>query len=173
MKMQVLFSDIAKSGNHYEILDDSWLDAKELPRISPVEARISLVCQGESKVAVQGSLKTVIELVCDRCVNKFGYPVDVNFQLIVEVASDENWQVKELECTTTDLDTVVLAEPVVDLGDILRQQLYLMLPEKKICAKRCKGLCAHCGADLNNDACCCVADVKDSPFAVLAQLNKE
>ena len=171
MKMQVLFTDIAKTGNHYEISDDSWLKEQELPRISPLVAELHLERKGDSRVAVRGFLKTRIQLSCDRCGVQYGYPVNVTFHLILEVPSDESWQIRELECTGEDLDTVLLTEPVVDMADILRQQLYLGLPEKMTCTEECKGLCSQCGADLNKTPCSCVEEVKESPFAILAKLK--
>jgi uncharacterized protein len=171
MKMQVLFTDIANAGNHYEISDDSWLGQQEPSRISPLVADLHLQRKGDSRVAVQGFLKTRIQLTCDRCAVQYGFPVDVNFHLVLEVPSDENWQIRELECTGTDLDTVLLTEPVVDMADILRQQLYLGLPEKMICSEKCKGLCVQCGSNLNTSPCSCVEEVKESPFAILAKLK--
>ncbi len=172
MKTQVQFTDISHAGNRYEISENSWLPQHELKRIAPVAAEINLSRKGNSRVEVHGFLKTVIALVCDRCLADYGFQVDVVFHLILDAASDESWQVKELECSNTDLDTVLLDRPVVDLKEILRQQLYLSLPEKLICSKKCKGLCSHCGTDLNNTQCSCVSEEKASPFAVLAKLKK-
>ena len=171
MKMQVLFADIATGGNHYEISGDSWLEEQELPRISPLMAELHLERKGDSRVAVRGFLKTRVQLSCDRCGVRYGYPVDAAFHLVLEVPSDESWQIRELECSAEDLDTVQLIEPVVDMADILRQQLYLGLPEKMICTEGCKGLCSQCGMDLNKERCNCEEDVKESPFAILAKLN--
>jgi len=172
MKTQVQFVDISHAGNRYEIRDDSWLPQHELKRIAPVEAEINLNRKGDSRVEVRGFLKTVITLVCDRCLADYVFQVDVVFHLILDASSDESWQMKELECSDTDLDTIMLDQPVVDLEEILRQQLYLSLPEKLICSEKCKGLCPHCGTDLNDTQCCCVSEEKVSPFAVLEKLKK-
>jgi uncharacterized protein len=171
MKMQIAFADISKAGNRYEISDDSWSPEQELQRIAPVDAEVSLTRKGDSRVFVRGFLKTEVKLVCDRCVSKYGFLIDVDFHLVLEVSSKESWQIREIECSGTDLDTVLLEKPMVDLGDILRQQLYLSLPEKLICSEQCKGLCPQCGANLNKKVCSCVAEEKESPFALLAKLK--
>jgi uncharacterized protein len=80
--------------------------------------------------------------------------------------------VKDLEYRIPDLDTVILEEPVIDLDDIIRQQLLLALPMKKLCSEQCKGMCLRCGANLNQNACGCDGEPQDSPFAILAQLKK-
>ena len=67
--------------------------------------------------------------------------------------------------------SILLDEPVVDLDDLLRQQLYLSLPVKNLCAEECRGLCPGCGANLNQADCTCGAGEDRSPFAVLRQLQ--
>ena len=43
----------------------------------------------------------------------------------------------------------------LDLGDVLREQLYLTLPLKRLCREDCRGLCPTCGKNLNTGACGC------------------
>ena len=71
------------------------------------------------------------------------------------------------------MDVVYLAEPVVDVGDILYQQVVLALPQKAVCNSDCKGLCSKCGVDLNLEECQCHRDTDGSPFSVLAKLLDE
>lgn len=171
--MKIAFAEIPRTGNRYIINDDTWFPEPELRRTAPVQAELVLNRKGEDRVEVQGVLHTGTRLVCDRCLVDYDFAVDVDFHLLLEIQPDENWNLKELECSEADLDTVLLTEPVVDLGDILRQQLYLSLPDKFICSPKCRGLCPQCGLDLNTGDCSCVAETKESPFAVLAMLNKK
>jgi len=112
-----------------------------------------------------------LRLVCDRCLVEYAFAVDVAFHLILEVPGEGSWQVREMECSATDLDTVQLARPVADLNEILRQQLFLSLPGKYLCCSDCRGLCSNCGADLNTTGCTCEQEAVNSPFAVLASLK--
>ena len=169
--MKVEFTDISKTGNRYEIEDDAWFP--ELDRTAPVQVELSLHRKGDSRVEVQGRLRTGVRLVCDLCLARYDFPVDVNFHLVLEVPSDDSWHMKELECSSADLDTVLQKEPVVDFADILRQQLYLSLPERLLCSPQCRGLCPQCGQDLNIGECTCTADEPESPFAVLAKLKNK
>lgn len=171
--MKVAFKDISKTGNRYEISDDAWFPESEMHRIAPVQAELVLNRKGDSRVEVQGFLRTGVLLACDRCLADYDFSVAVDFHLLLEVPAEENWHIKELECSGTDLDTVLQSEPVVDCWDILRQQLYLSLPDKLICSHQCKGLCPKCGIDLNTGDCSCVSEEKESPFSVLAALKKK
>ena len=48
-----------------------------------------------------------------------------------------------------ELESPYLAEEVLDVAAWARDALALSLPEKLLCRDDCAGLCAVCGADLN------------------------
>jgi uncharacterized protein len=172
VKLKVPFAEIPANGSRYSISDDAWLAEAGLRRAADVQAELELHCKGESRAEVEGFLRTVVRLTCDCCLHDYDFAVDTDFQLVLEVPDEANWKVKELECTAADFDVVQVDEPIADLEDILRQQLYLSLPIKQVCSPECRGLCTHCGADLNSSGCTCSSEVKNSPFAALAALKK-
>jgi uncharacterized protein len=98
--------------------------------------------------------------------------VNVAFQLLFVLQTEESWGVSELASSPVDLETEVLEEPIIDLDDVLRQQVYLALPVKKLCNQGCKGICPRCGVNLNETTCECANVATDSPFAALVQLKK-
>jgi uncharacterized protein len=171
--VNVPFAEIPKTGSHYVISDDAWLRETGLLRIAPVVAELNLRGKGESRAEIEGFLRTAVRLTCDRCLVDYDFAVDAAFHLVLEVPDEADWKVKEIECTAADFDVVQLDEPIADLEDILRQQLYLSLPIKQVCLPNCKGLCPHCGADLNSNSCACLSEIKNSPFAALAALKKK
>ena len=56
----------------------------------------------------------------------------------------------------------------LDDGDVYKRQV-LAMDSKHVCSEDCKGLCATCGADLNQGPCGCKPEI-DPRFAALAQL---
>ncbi len=88
-------------------------------------------------------------------------------------AALEKYRLRDPDLPLDDLDVVEVEQPEVDLSEIGRQQLYLALPVRRLCRPDCRGLCPVCGTDLNRDQCTCDRRGKDSPFAVLAALNKK
>jgi uncharacterized protein len=60
----------------------------------------------------------------------------------------------------------------LDLGEMVREQLLLTTPMKRLCREDCKGRCPSCGADLNAGGCPCPAPEPeaDSRFAALKKL---
>jgi uncharacterized protein len=43
----------------------------------------------------------------------------------------------------------------LDLGEPIREDVVLAAPPYVVCDPECKGLCPHCGADLNETTCDC------------------
>jgi uncharacterized protein len=63
------------------------------------------------------------------------------------------------------------AEGEVDIAPLLYSAMVVAVPPIILCKEDCKGLCPHCGANLNLGPCGCDDDVSDdSPFAVLKDL---
>ncbi len=171
--MKIPFVDICKTGNQYDITSDGWFPVSDMRRCRPVLSTVVLCRKGEGQVEVSGFLQTGVSVDCDRCLTQFDIIVDSRFHLVLEVAGKQSQQIKELEISACEeFDIVELKDPVVDLEDILRQQLYLSLPDKFLCSRECKGLCVTCGAELNTTNCHCKIEEKSSPFSVLTSLKK-
>ena len=54
----------------------------------------------------------------------------------------------------------------------MREQFYLALPMKPLCRDACKGLCPHCGTNLNASSCDCAPAWQDPRLAALRELGK-
>jgi uncharacterized protein len=173
MRYEFSFSEIPEQGMHLEINDWSWFPEEQVQRTGPVAATLFLAKKGENKVEISGRLDTEIQLACDRCLGDFVYRIDTPIHLILEVNDPgQHWRIQDIEGTEANIDTVLLDAPKVDLGEILREQVFLALPEKQLCRESCAGLCGVCGANLNEETCSCSDTMHDSPFSVLARLKK-
>jgi uncharacterized protein len=58
----------------------------------------------------------------------------------------------------------------IDLGEMVREQLFLGVPMRRLCREDCKGLCPECGVNRNNERCDCVPKADVDPR--LAELGK-
>lgn len=174
MRIQVRFSEVSPSGNYYEVQGIEGLASQQDFLVKEnLTAYCSLKRKGEAMVEMQGHLKACLSLLCDRCLVAYDVDVDTKFQMLFKTVSSEFKHLEELECHVEDLDIVILDEPVVDLDDVLRQQLYLALPQKSLCSEQCRGMCVQCGVDLNFVECRCGHERQGLPFAVLAQLKNK
>lgn len=169
----IRFNEIAPQGSSFALREIDGLDAQQDFLLQgAVDAQCTLKRKGDLKVELQGRLRATLTLVCDRCLASYDSEIDTVFQVLFEVESEGAWHVKDVEYSIPDLDTVSLSEPVIDLGDVLRQQLYLALPMKNLCSEQCLGVCSRCGTNLNLAACGCVAGNKESPFAILERFSR-
>ena len=66
-------------------------------------------------------------------------------------------------------EILLLDNGTVDLDEVFTTALVLAMDSKHVCSEDCKGLCATCGADLNEGPCGCKPEI-DPRFAALAQL---
>lgn len=123
-------------------------------------------------VHVRGRLRAGLGLECNRCLGAFDLPVDQPLDLFYlphhpEAEGEEEEDEVELE----DHEMVVAYHngSRLDLGEMVREQLYLTVPMKPLCREGCAGRCARCGADLNSAACGCPPPEAetDSRFAAL------
>jgi uncharacterized protein len=175
MHLHIPFSEIPEHGVYVAINDRSWLPEELLDKVGAISAEVRLTKQGEGRIEVQGKLQAEFRLCCDRCLAEYDYPFAARLQLIVELPErGRHWRLQDMEGLYSDLDTLQVTDPVVDLEDILCQQIYLGLPSKRLCRETCLGLCIHCGSNLNEGQCSCHDDrAANSPFAVLSSYKKK
>ncbi|HOC31177.1 MAG TPA: DUF177 domain-containing protein, partial [Armatimonadota bacterium] len=139
---------------------------------SPVEGHVTFTNTGNVLV-VMGRVTTTLRLSCGRCLE----PVDVDLDVPVE----EEFIVAHGEITDLADGDTGFAEPalqalikgnLLNVTELVRQAIVLEEPGEIVCRDDCKGLCPHCGRNLNEGTCSCVPD-DDSPFSALAQLQKQ
>ena len=118
-----------------------------------------------------GSVKTTLELPCSRCLEPFTWPVDSLFDLRYQPHA-RNTGEGEREIEEDDLTTAFYENETIDLGQLMREQFYLVLPMKPLCQEDCRGLCSVCGTNLNRGTCTCQPAWEDPRLAVLKALTK-
>ena len=108
---------------------------------------------------LEGSADTTLELVCDRCLKPFRQELRLPVStLLAETLEDEE-----------NDEIVLLEDGAVDLDEVFTTALVLSMDSKHVCDQDCKGLCATCGANLNEGPCGCRKEI-DPRLAALAQL---
>ena len=97
---------------------------------------------------------------CARCLKPLAIPtvLHVDRPMADHVENEEDSE-----------DILVLENGTVDLDEVFTTALVLAMDSKHVCSEDCKGLCATCGADLNEGPCGCKPEI-DPRFAALAQL---
>ena len=113
---------------------------------------------------LKGSLAFSFLKSCDRCLEKFEDVHNPAFKLWLtsnmDLIKDENIDVIPFPNTMSD----------IDLKNVFHDFIFLEDPLKYLCSNDCKGLCHHCGLNLNNNSCNCVTISTDTPFDMLENM---
>jgi uncharacterized protein len=137
-----------------------------------VHLRFDLFKKGSDRYRLTGTVDTILELPCSRCVEPYRLPVESAFDLEYQPQSANAGQ-GEIEVGEDDLSTAYYQDDAIDLGQLMREQFYLALPMKPLCREDCAGLCPVCGTNLNRETCGCKRDWEDPRFAALKALKRD
>ena len=142
-----------------------------------VAAPVSLafeIFKDKSHYRLAGRTQTTIELPCSRCLEPIAVDVDAPFDLRYQphtAAAGTGKHDPEREIEEDDFATAFYEHDEIDLGQLMREQLYLAVPMKPLCDGACRGLCPVCGTNLNRGTCECRPGWEDPRFAVLKALG--
>jgi uncharacterized protein len=99
---------------------------------------------------------------CARCLGEAVIEAHAQQQEFAPTAKD-GWEETDISEFITSL--------VVDVDGLAREALVLALPAQVVCSEACKGLCGHCGSDLNEGVCGCGAEEIDERWSRLKDLG--
>ena len=126
----------------------------------------------EGHIRVTGDLHTKIEMVCARClepvIEEVHRDFDLFYQPLLKGTPNDVERLKD-----DDTEIAFFEGEGLFLADVLKEQVLLSLPMKVICQSDCRGLCPHCGANLNQEQCRCERHSSDPRLAPLARLKQD
>ncbi|HOO45483.1 MAG TPA: DUF177 domain-containing protein [Deltaproteobacteria bacterium] len=116
-------------------------------------------------VDVAGELTTF----CSRCLGPMKYEVLLNLSTDYLPASPD--MSEHLEEERISGETGYYRRSIL-LGEYIISEMVLSLPMRYICSPDCKGLCPHCGVNLNTETCMC-EKLPDPRLQKLAELKEK
>jgi uncharacterized protein len=130
-----------------------------------VDLKASESASGE--VVVRGTIEGTLAQECRRCLD----PVDVPLREEVTFV----YAPPDLLGGEDDGEILTLpaGELELDLSDPIREEVVLAAPAYTLCDPECKGLCPHCGVDLNETTCDCGAAEPDPRWDALRALKNK
>lgn len=163
----ILIDEIPPEGlvinfEHFEPLEG------DLKILKPFAGQIKIKKLGY-QVEVKGFLKGSLELVCDRCLEAYEFPIEETFEVLLLPRKSLNIE-EEKELEQEEMEVSFYEESFISFYNILMEEIILALPFRNLCQVDCKGLCPNCGVNLNKEKCQCKIFKKTSPFAVLKGL---
>lgn len=124
----------------------------------PMELRVT---QAGSEIQVKGLVRVALEETCDRCLTTFEHDLTGRFSLIL--TENESLYSEDMD----DVYPFPPAQVEFDFGPVVSDAIRLERPMKQLCKENCKGLCPHCGTNLNETDCECQEEIMDERWAPL------
>ena len=142
----------------------------------PLAWQVDVTNTGDA-LLVTGTVEGEAKTSCARCVDEFSFPVTGEVEGYFLIGADR----EAPEDMDDDEFEVLGADKILDLEPLIIAALLVEAPLVPLCREDCAGLCAQCGANLNEGPCACSAQPDDglprmsdgrvSPFAALKDLD--
>ena len=123
-------------------------------------------------IRLSGDVSTRVEMACARCIEPVVQEVARNFDLLYRPLGADAGR-EELSVTAADAEIGYYQGEGLLLEDAVREQVLLALPLKVLCREDCKGLCPHCGQNLNQLACSCTEPIEDPRWSALKDIRNK
>ncbi|HLY91692.1 MAG TPA: DUF177 domain-containing protein [Candidatus Angelobacter sp.] len=123
-------------------------------------------------IRVVGSFSTEIDALCARCLEPVHNKVEEKFDLLYRPLGVDA-RSEEVSISQAETEIGYYQGEGLLLEDVLKEQMLLALPVKQVCRANCKGLCPHCGKNLNVESCDCVNSMPDPRWSALEDIRKK
>lgn len=140
----------------------------------PLEWQIDITNTGDA-LLVAGTVEGDAKTTCARCLEDVELPVTGEIEGYFLLGGQDAAAPEDMEEDEFDF---LPEDNAIDLTELIVAALLVEVPLVPLCDDNCKGLCATCGANLNEGPCGCAAPEPDpdfelakNPFAALKDLD--
>ncbi len=165
------------ASRHYEVDEpaselQALLDGDGITLRSPIHGAVTLMHTTEG-ILVTGILDIIVETTCDRCLELFEVPVEIELEETFRPSIDIKSGAALPRVAGEELATRIDEHHILDLLEVVRQDTLLAIPMHPVCQPNCAGLCPQCGQNLNEGQCDCEIDTIDPRWSKLQSLLSE
>lgn len=137
-------------------------NAYEFARKDPVELTITNL--GNKKVLIEGSVKLSLIILCSRCLKELTYPMDISINKEIDFKLSEAERAEDLD------EANYITGYNLDVDTLIKDEIIIDFPMKLLCSEDCKGICMHCGTNLNEKSCDCDNTVADPRMSAIRDI---
>ncbi len=138
--------------------------------VGNVTGRVTLRNIG-GEIAAWGHFEVTALMECGRCLAEHEVPLSFDFSETCSFDQiDEPLAYTHAASEDEKAPIPLMDGDTVDLSELVRQLIILHTPPRSLCRPDCRGLCPHCGTDLNVAECECETEEVDPRMAPLREL---
>ncbi|UCE23753.1 MAG: DUF177 domain-containing protein [Candidatus Zixiibacteriota bacterium] len=144
------------------------IDYESVVQVNDAQLDLDIQKSGE-EFFCQGQARASVRLTCARCLEEFDRELANTTDFIVcsKQWHDNHRDVKDNE----DYIFFEGGDLQADVTDMVRQAVIISMSMKPLCSEDCRGLCASCGANLNEKSCGCKTEQTDERWEALRRLS--
>lgn len=143
-------------------LDTGFQDLDTDLSVESIKGKLTLLHTNEGVLAF-GTLTVAMDAECVRCLEPATQAVEIEFEERFRPIG---------QSPLSDLVSPIDADGYVHIKPVLRDLVIVSTPIHILCKPDCRGLCPHCGQNLNKALCDCWDDEEDPRMAALKLLLK-
>ena len=136
-----------------------------------VEGVAELLANTDGEIRIKGHLSAKMESACDRCLAMATFPLDCDFDLFYRPSESLALE-EEVAIDEGEAEMGFYAGAGIELEEILKEQILLLLPMQCVCSADCKGICPVCGRDRNQSSCDCRVQAADDRWSALRKISQ-
>lgn len=131
----------------FEAEDLQTVDFGTLQVVQTNSLQLTVTARG-SYLYVTGANPIDLKFDCDRCAEEFGRRYRVELEYVFHLGDLG-------EGDTADVEVLDENEKKINFDPYYQESVQIAVPFLQLCSQKCKGLCAKCGTNLNEDGCDC------------------
>ncbi|MCS7314934.1 MAG: DUF177 domain-containing protein [Bryobacterales bacterium] len=140
-----------------------------LRQVSDLVVRgVAILRQPTMEILVKGHLSVEMQADCDRCLEPASFPLSLDFDLVYQPLPAA--MPEEVVLSPEETEIAFYRGLGIELADVVREQVLLALPMRRVCRPDCRGICPVCGGNRNLVNCGCRQEWVDDRWAALRNL---
>ena len=138
-----------------------------------VKSFVGDIFKEKNEFILYGELLFEVEEQCDRCLEYFTLSVNdyISLKLTDKLYNVGVVNKPEIRLEDNDLDRLYVDNSIININTLILEEAEALRPMIKLCNDECRGLCEHCGVNMNKYECDC-NNLAKAHFSIADLINK-
>ena len=120
--------------------------------------------KGKKVLQINGEGSLTLLIPCGRCLSDVPVEFVFDFEREVDMKQSEEERIKDLD------ESNYITGGNLDVEQLVYNEILINWPLRVLCKDDCKGICSHCGKNLNQGPCDCRVENLDPRMAVISDI---